>query len=539
MKKRGVFGGMAAAAAMSLMIAAPAYAKENTIPQGIFVGGSSLGGMTEAEAKEEIQAYVDSLAARPVILKVDGEAVETTAGELGLSWENPEAVQEAAGHAVTGNLVQQYMGLKDLEKEPVEIPLETAVNEESLAALVAERCQGLTAEPQNAAITRVDGRFEITPEVVGMAVDTQATKAALDEALAGEGTDSITVEAVLTQQEPEITEEDLATIGDVLGTFSTDFSSSGSARSKNLSTGAGKINGHVLMPGETLSGYECMHPFTEANGYYAAASYENGQVVDSIGGGVCQIATTLYNAALQAELEITQRQNHSMIVTYVKPSMDAAIAGTVKDIKVTNNYSTPIYVEGYTEGRTLTFTFYGKETRPANRKVEYVSETLKRIDPGAPETRVDNSLAPGTRRQVQSSHTGLQSRLWKVVTVDGVETERTLLHTDSYNASKAIVLVGPTPAPAAPAETPPVQAEGTPAQSEPAPAQTQEAVVEGVDGGPGVATEQPAQNEAVPAQNEGASAAGSASAETPAPAPTPAPEPDPAPEPAPDAAPAA
>ena len=168
MKKRGVFGGMAAAAAMSLMIAAPAYAKENTIPQGIFVGGSSLGGMTEAEAKEEIQAYVDSLAARPVILKVDGEAVETTAGELGLSWENPEAVQEAAGHAVTGNLVQQYMGLKDLEKEPVEIPLETAVNEESLAALVAERCQGLTAEPRNAAITRVDGRFEITPEVVGM-----------------------------------------------------------------------------------------------------------------------------------------------------------------------------------------------------------------------------------------------------------------------------------------------------------------------------------------------------------------------------------
>ena len=64
------------------------------------------------------------------------------------------------------------------------------------------------------------------------------------------------------------------------------------------------------MPGEVLSGYECLQPFTTANGYKTAAAYENGQVVDSIGGGVCQIATTLYNAALESEVEIVQRQNH-------------------------------------------------------------------------------------------------------------------------------------------------------------------------------------------------------------------------------------
>ena len=107
------------------------------------------------------------------------------------------------------------------------------------------------------------------------------------------------------------------------------------------------------MPGEVLSGYECLQPFTIENGYKTAAAYENGQVVDSIGGGVCQIATTLYDAALQAEMEIVQRQNHSMIVTYVKPSMDAAIAGTYKDIKIKNNYSTPVYIEGYTSGKKL------------------------------------------------------------------------------------------------------------------------------------------------------------------------------------------
>ena len=89
-----------------------------------------------------------------------------------------------------------------------------------------------------------------------------------------------------------------------------------------------------MLPGETLSGYGAMAPFTLENGYASAGAYENGRVVDSVGGGVCQIATTLYDASLYAELEITQRQNHSMSVSYVKPSMDAAIAGTYKDIKV-------------------------------------------------------------------------------------------------------------------------------------------------------------------------------------------------------------
>ena len=197
------------------------------------------------------------------------------------------------------------------------------------------------------------------------------------------------------------------------------------------------------MPGETLSGYECMHPFTIENGYFTAAAYENRTGRGQCGGGVCQIATTLYDASLAAELEITQRQNHSMIVTYVKPSMDAAIAGTYKDIKITNNYSTPIYIEGTTAGKTLTFTIYGKETRPANRKVEYISETLSKTDPGAPQQKVDHSLMPGQTKKVQSAHIGYKSRLWKVVTVDGVEKNERFCTPTLTTHRKAIVLVGP------------------------------------------------------------------------------------------------
>ena len=483
MKKRVWKSGLAAAVlGMGLLAAMPSMAfGAQVLPEGLYVGEQSLGGMTEEEAEKAVQAYIDNLTALPVSVDIDGTRVETTTGELGLSWSNPDVVRETADQYEYGSLVKQYMARKDLEQSPVKLNLEVQTDPAKVKAFVDEKCQGLTAQAQDASITRENGQFVITDSVVGVAVDTAATEAALNDAitaaLADGGKTQISVAAVVTEQQPRIKTEDLATIQDVLGTFTTDFSSSGAARSTNLTVGAAKINGHVLMPGETLSGYECLQPFTTANGYRTAAAYENGQVVDSVGGGVCQIATTLYNMALKAELEITQRQNHSMIVTYVKPSQDAAIAGTYKDIKFTNNYSTPIYVEGYTEGRKLTFTVYGKETRPGNRRVEYVSETLGSTSPGEPQQIVDNSLAPGARVKVQSSHTGLRSRLWKVVYVDDVETERTLLHTDTYNASKAIYRVGPAVPVEAPVETP----------VDTAPEQTQAAEpVTGVNGGPGV-----------------------------------------------------
>jgi vancomycin resistance protein YoaR len=396
-----------------------------------------------------------------IILTVDGQPVETIAKELGFHWSNPEAVSQAASSWKGGNLIKRYLNKKDIEQNHMIIPLETALDDGSLAAFVAEKCQPV--EPQNAAIVRDKGVFIVTPSVIGKAVDVAATKQALNEAFANGLKEPVTASAVLTEQKPGITTEDLTTINDVLGTFSTSFSSSGASRSKNLQVGSGKINGRVLMPGETLSGYECMHPFTLQNGYATAAAYENGQVIDSVGGGVCQIATTLYNAALRAELAVDQRQNHSMVVSYVRPSEDAAIAGTYKDIKFTNNYSTPIYIEGYTSGKTLTFTIYGKETRPANRTFEFISEILSVTDPGAPKEMVDPALPFGSRKQVQSAHKGLKSRLWKVVYMDGAEQSRELLHTDTYTPSKAIIKVGP----AAPAVAPPSENPGLPGDMPP------------------------------------------------------------------------
>lgn len=102
---------------------------------------------------------------------------------------------------------------------------------------------------------------------------------------------------------------------------------------KNVRNGASKINGSIIYPGEEFSVHDAVVPFNAENGYELAGSYENGTTVETYGGGICQVSTTLYNAVIRAELEITERSAHSMIVSYVEPSMDAAISGEYKDLK--------------------------------------------------------------------------------------------------------------------------------------------------------------------------------------------------------------
>lgn len=492
--KAGLFAALAAGTLWVLpmtVCAAPVF------PEGISTDGKSLVGKTWEDALHTAEEKVKKQADVSVALTIEDKKAETTAGELGIHWSNQEEAEKELKSYVGGSLIRQYMNKKDLEKIPVDVTVQTAADPDKIRAFVDTHCDGVLAQPQDASIRRENGAFVITESVLGKVVDADATASALNTAFEGlkDSIGEISVQAVIKEEQPKITSDDLKTIEDVLGTCTTDFSSSGAARSTNLAVGAGKINGRVLMPGEVLSGYECLQPFTIENGYKTAAAYENGQVVDSIGGGVCQIATTLYDAALQAEMEIVQRQNHSMIVTYVKPSMDAAIAGTYKDIKIKNNYSTPVYIEGYTSGKKLIFTIYGKDTRPSGRQVEYVSETVGTTNPGEPQMITDNSLAPGAKVKVQSAHTGYRSRLWKVVTVDGVEQERTLLNEDTYNASKAIYRVGPAqsapvpaPEPQAPATTPETGENNTPepAQTEPAQTETAHEAVTGENGGPGV-----------------------------------------------------
>ena len=432
-------------AAMAV-ISVPVSAKESKIESGIYANDMNLSGMTTQEAGDTIKAYVDSFGGAEITLNaVNGGVINTTAAELGLKWGNETILDEVANFGRDGDILQCYKELKDLEHSNKVYQVAFDFDKDKIRTIIEENAAQYNQDAVNDTMVKTETGFEITEGRTGVMVDTEASADAVYDYLTDnwDGT-GCAIDLVVVVDEPIGKAEDLAKVQDVLGTFTTSYSTSGGSRSANVANGCNLINGTTLFPGEEFSAYEAVAPFTEANGYYMAGSYLNGQVVDSLGGGICQVSTTLYNAVLLSELDVTERYNHSMIVTYVDPSADAAIAeSSGKDFKFRNNTDYPIYIEGSTTSdKNITFTIYGVETRDtANREVAYESVILEKTVPEEEVIYADESMPVGYC-SVQSAHIGYKAQLWKVVRENGVEVSREQINSSSYMKAPRSATVG-------------------------------------------------------------------------------------------------
>lgn len=447
-----LFGIIAAGAAVLLIVLINSFLRRTVdrydsdiIISGVSVGETDVSGMTAGEAKAAVTEQTEQTAGGLIIFAVeDGREARATLRELGISVKDlDEMIARAVDYGKKGDLVDRYKILKASEKgKKKKFPVKYQVTENSAAEVLRTRTSGILKAPVNAAVTQENGNVVIRDDVPGEALDLKKTVAAVND-LISDGFDESEgrVTAVLMEAQADIVTEDLEVITDVLGTFSTDYSSSSEGRKKNVESGAGHIGGILLKPGEEQSVSELTAPYTEENGYAPAPSYEGNAVVESMGGGICQVSTTLYNALLRAEIEITERYEHSMMVSYVEPSMDAAIAEGVKDLKFKNNLDDPIYIEALAENGTLTFNIYGKEYRSSGRTVEYESETLETIEPeNTTYVAVDESI--GTMYTQSGGSQGHTAQLWKIVFENGTETSREAINYSYYLASDSVVAVG-------------------------------------------------------------------------------------------------
>lgn len=422
----------------------PIYAKDvkehKTVRPGVFIEDIEVSNMEYDQVKAAVESKIEELKNSNMHLKVGSEFVSATAGELGLIWKNEEVVEDAINLGNVGNVVSRYKVIKDLEREPKVLDLAFDVDEQQANQVVQEKCVPLNREAKNASLERKDGEFIILDGLESLEVNVEDSTNLIRNFVTNEwqGGDS-TIEVSVVSMQPKVTNEELTKVKDVLGKGSTDYSASSSQRAKNVRTGTEKLNGTIIYPGETFSVTDAVVPFDADNGYEKAPSYENGSVVDTYGGGICQVSTTLYLAVLRAELEVVERHNHSMIVGYVKPSMDAAIAEGIKDLRFKNNTQAPIYIEGYTYGGEVGFKIYGQEQRSEERSVTYESETTSTTEP---EVKLVASSSPvGTINKKQNPHTGYTAQLWKIVTENG-ETKKERVNKSSYAMSPTIYEIG-------------------------------------------------------------------------------------------------
>lgn len=416
--------------------------QEDTISEGVYIGNVNVGGMTEEQAKTAVESFMSELMGSTFTMTGPQGSFQATAYDMGVTSDTDNAIKEALGAGNTGNLIERFKENKQIESGKYVVDMHLGVDRQKTAQLIDSKKPEMDIEAVDNGLTREGGEFVYVEGKAGREINVVESVYAIEQFLREEWDFTHkSIDLVVEDIQPKGSREELESIKDVLGSYSTNFSSSSYERATNVKNGCAKINGAVLYPGQEFSVYDTVNPFTKENGYELAGSYANGTTVESFGGGICQVSTTLYNAAIRAELEITQRYNHSMIVSYVEPSMDAAIAGTYKDFKFVNNYDTPIYIEGYCDGGIIYFNIYGKETRDPEREISFESETLEKVEPET-EIKLDKSIPLGSISTSQSAHIGYVAQLWKTVTVNGVQESREVFNKSTYKASPKIIVVG-------------------------------------------------------------------------------------------------
>lgn len=419
-----------------------ALASDTTIANGVQVEGVDLSGMTPEQAKAALQAKADALASTPVNLRMGENIITTSLAELGYTCTNLDIVDSLVPIGKSGNIVERYKEQKDLENETVQYALDFTVDPSRVQAFV-QNCSVYNTDPvEGELLVGDDGYPYVEGGTKGITLKPEESAETVRQAIESWTGGDITVDLVCEETSPEVSYETLAQVKDILGMATTDYSASSGNRAINVENGCALINGTLLWPGDEFSVTDAVTPFSAENGYMPAPTYEENRTIDSYGGGICQVSTTLYNAALKAEMDITARSNHTMMVTYVEPSKDAAIAEGVMDMRFVNNTDAPIYIQGGCHGGQITFIIYGHETRPENRTLEFESRTIATMDAGGYSLYPDATQPVGYIAQTQSPHTGCQAQLWKHIYIDGVETDEVLVNESYYQSVGTIYSVG-------------------------------------------------------------------------------------------------
>ena len=349
--------------------------------------------------------------------------------------------EKAVGYGKNGSIWSRYQKIHNLDKKKYVIDESFKVDEAKLRELIQERAVPLEQKAVNASASYNGSGFDLTDEAEGYTVDVDKSVKKIKNFMNKKWNyEDAEVELKLDMEKPTIKKADLESLQDELGSYTTN--AGWGDRVQNIRRATELINGTVVMPGEEFSVEQATLPYTEENGYVAGSAYENGQIVESIGGGLCQVSTTLYNAVLYAELEVTRRAPHSMSVSYVEPSRDAMIAEGISDFKFVNNYDTPILIEGYIDGNNqLGFYIYGKDTRAAGHSVEFESETLETTEYTKKYVE-DTESAVGSQETEGAGMDGSTARLWKITYENGEEVSREVINNSTYQTSDVTVKVG-------------------------------------------------------------------------------------------------
>ncbi|NBH32975.1 vanomycin resistance protein VanB [Clostridiaceae bacterium] len=390
---------------------------ETELQKEVTVDGVNITGMSREQAKEAI--------------------LKNYPWEMKVVWEEETFdVADLMAGKVDLLLNEVYQG-QPKEKYSLNTDgLEEAVKEE-----VAKAAAKWDKAAKNGSISSYDkdtDKFLFTGAETGLALDQEKLIKDIESALKKKDFDA-KIPALMNPVEPEFSEETAKEKYKTISTFTTKTTSN-SKRNTNVKLSAEAINGTILQPGEEFSFNKTVGQRTEAKGYKGAAAYNNGEVVEEIGGGVCQTSSTLYNAVLKAGLKTTKRQSHTYEPSYVTPGTDATVSWNGPDYKFVNNSSAAIGIRARYSDQTVTISIYGVPVLEEGVTYSLKSTKLKDIDPPAPTYEEDPTLAPGVEKTKSSGSKGSYWETRLVVKKNDEVISQDVDHVVTYRGHAPVVL---------------------------------------------------------------------------------------------------
>ena len=345
-------------------------------------------------------------------------------------------VKGKAGYIIkTEELTQKIIDeLKDINSPYTEIEIPVEYKEPEPIDLQKIRDE-IYKEPKDAYV-------EKNPTVVHVEENGVDFEISLEEAqkLLEEDKEEYVIPLKITEPKKKLGDLGEEAFPDQLSTFSTIYDASATNRATNIELATKKINGTVIMPGETFSYNKVVGSRTIEAGWKEGTAYIGGKVVPSVGGGVCQVSSTLYNTALLANLEITERTNHTFTVDYVSPSRDATVYYGSLDFCFKNNRTYPVKIVASAKNGVCKISLYG-----IKEEVEYEVIIQSKITSYINNTttyKEDPTLEQGKEVVEQIGFNGCRSEGYKILKLNGKVVSQTLLSKDTYSPQERIVRRG-------------------------------------------------------------------------------------------------
>ena len=351
---------------------------------------------------------------------IEEDELIITKGKPGISIEIDKLLEQMKSRLNDIDNKADYIDIPVYNKEPEKIDIDKIYQEVHKEAKDAY----YTKEP-----------FTVYPEVEGVDFDLEAARALLLE-----DKEEYIIKLNITKPKVTIDQIGSEAFPERLSIFTTRFDESDVSRTTNLRIACRKINGAVVMPGETFSYNKALGPRTVAAGYRNGKIYSGGEVVDGIGGGICQISSTLYNAVLMSNLQIVERRNHQFVTSYVEAGRDATVVYGAIDFRFKNTRKYPIRITASAVNGIATVAIYGiKEENEYTFK--FSTNTISTI---APTTKYeeDPNLPVGTEKVKQKGSNGRVTQTYITKLLNGKVVSTVLLSRDTYSAMAKIIIKG-------------------------------------------------------------------------------------------------